>query len=71
MVKKIIKTFNGKVVRIGGSDYLLLDSTTKDLLTNGEGTFDGAKHEVIVQLLVNSKEQVFAAFWVQEKKEEG
>jgi hypothetical protein len=57
--------------RFGNSDYLLLDATMKEMLSQIlKQPFDREKHKLKTQLSVNKDGQIFVAFWFVDEKQE-
>ncbi len=64
MARTVVLRSKEKTANYGNSDYLLISSTIKEFLARDLGeAFDRSKHQVVVELSVNGKGQLFAAFW--------
>jgi hypothetical protein len=67
---KVIREEISDATRFGSSDYLLIDSTMKEMLSQGLAIpFDYEKHKIKTQLSMNKDGLIFVAFWfIDEKK---
>lgn len=68
MARTVISKLETESVTFGGSDYLLLSTNMKEILsTNLKEPYDKEKHKIIIETSVNKKGQRFVAFWFAKK----
>lgn len=68
MARKVLRRIELNAQSNGGSDYLLLEKVTKELLSQTLGEpFDADKHKVIMELSMNKKGEYFSAFWFEKR----